>query len=95
MKFNPDKLAIWIERKASSYLEWGQRRTQTRFKKALRVKRSFWILLGLCSILLLGFMDHVNAGAIRSACALGFILALLKFVQLTMIALHGKEGTDK
>ncbi|MDD2794627.1 hypothetical protein [Acidocella sp.] len=96
MKINPDKISTWVEGKASAYLEWDKRRTQARFEKALKLKRYFWILLGICCLLfLLGLMDHLNAAAISSACALALIVVFMKFVQLTMIALHGKEGSDE
>ena len=96
MMLDPDKISRWVERKATSYLAWDERRTQARFGKALKAKRAYWILLALCGVMLiLGLMDHVNVVAVRSACALAAIVVLLKFIQFTLIVLHRGGGSGK
>lgn len=93
---DPDKISRWVERKATVYLTWDDRRRQAKFDKTLKTKRLFWFMLALCSAMfLLGLLDHVNAVTIRCACALASIVVFMKFVQLTMIAIHRREGSDE
>ena len=96
MMLDPDKISRWVERKATSYLAWDELRTQARLSKALKAKRTYWILLALCGVMLvLGLMDHVNVVVIRSACGLAVIVVFLKFIQFTLIVLHRGGGLDE
>lgn len=96
MMLEPNKISRWMERKATAYLAWDERRTQAQFDKAMKVKHAYWILLVLCgAMLVLGLMDHVSVTTIRSACDLAAIVVFLKLAQLTLIALHRRGGSDE
>jgi len=94
--FDPEKLSHWIERKAMAYLAWNDRRAKARFEKTLNDHHTMEICIVLCAILLvMGLINHMDAAFLRSVCELAALVVFMKFVQLTMIALHRKGKSDE
>ena len=96
MKFDPAKFALWIERKASAFLEWEDRRTKAKQEKMLKDHHTLEFCMGLCVLLLLfSLVNHASRAYLHSLLALALFIAVMKLWQLAIIALRGSGGASK
>lgn len=96
MKVDPEKFGRWVERKGQAFIAWDDRRTKARREKTLKDHRTLEICIALCAVLVvMGLASHASTTYLRSVCTLAAFVVFLKFIQLTIIALHGGEGSGE
>ena len=96
MKFEPEKLFRWVERRGIAFLEWDDRRTKARQEKMLKDHHTLEFSMGLCVLLLIfGLVNHASRAYLHALIALALFIAVMKLWQLAIIAMRGKREDGK